>query len=182
MQTKKEQRLFIKKRYKEHTFEQLENLSAQICFWIEQNQSFKKSKYIFAFFPMKDEVNIKPLFEKYHDKVFILPKIVGGNLSLHIHKGKTFLKRESRFGIEEPTTEEFTDYSKIDLALIPGVAFDSSNNRLGRGKGFYDKILTHLSSYRIEKIGICFPYQLIKAIATEPHDVKMDEVVLAKQI
>jgi 5-formyltetrahydrofolate cyclo-ligase len=77
----------------------------------------------------------------------------------------------------EPTGEVFSvdSYHEIDLAVIPGVAFDRHGARLGRGKGYYDRLLSlMLNAY---KIGICFPFQLLEHIPSEPHDVLMNEVV-----
>lgn len=65
---------------------------------------------------------------------------------------------------------------KIDVILVPGVAFDAYGNRLGRGKGYYDKILKQTNAY---KIGVCFDFQFIENVPTEVHDVKMDKVVVS---
>ena len=64
--------------------------------------------------------------------------------------------------------------ASIDLAIIPGVSFDRKGNRLGRGKGYYDRLLNKLNVY---KIGICFQFQLTEpGLPTEDSDIPMDEV------
>ena len=75
--------------------------------------------------------------------------------------------------IEEPTGEAFTDYTQIDFAIIPGVSFDKNGNRLGRGKGYYDRLLPQLHSYNV---GICFDFQVSDEIPTESFDKPMHEV------
>ena len=65
--------------------------------------------------------------------------------------------------------------ASIDLAIIPRVAFDVHGNRLGRGKGYYDRLLPRLP--HTYKIGICFPFQLLEKVPTETQDVRMDEVL-----
>ena len=80
------------------------------------------------------------------------------------------------YNIMEPTGELFVDYASIDLAVIPGVAFDREGNRMGRGKGYYDRLLPKLRS--TYKIGICLPFQLVERVPTDEHDVKMDEVII----
>lgn len=80
---------------------------------------------------------------------------------------------EGAFHIEEPAGEAFTQFNEIDLSIIPGVSFDRYGNRLGRGKGYYDKLLPKLSSYNI---GICYQFQTREEIPSEPFDRKMDEV------
>ena len=75
---------------------------------------------------------------------------------------------------QEPGGEDFTDYEEIELGIIPGVSFDRQGNRLGRGKGYYDKLLPLLThSYNI---GICYRFQAQEEIPAEPFDRPMDEV------
>ena len=84
------------------------------------------------------------------------------------------------FGILEPATGSlFTDYDRIDLAVVPGMAFDRKGNRLGRGKGFYDRLLPLLKA---PKAGICFPFQLVEAVPVEPFDTPMDYVICGSAI
>ena len=90
------------------------------------------------------------------------------------YSGKADLQ-EGAFGIMEPCGELFTDYEAIDVAIIPGMAFDRHGNRLGRGKGYYDRFLPLLPT-RVFKIGVCFPFQLLDDIPMEEHDIKMDVV------
>ena len=79
------------------------------------------------------------------------------------------------FNISEPTGELFTQYADIDVAVVPGMAFDSRNNRLGRGRGYYDRMLPKLP--QAYKIGICFDFQLLPGIPTDANDVAMDEIL-----
>ena len=77
------------------------------------------------------------------------------------------------YGIEEPIGDVVKDYDRIELAIIPGVGFDLQGNHLGRGKGYYDRLLPKLKAY---KIGICFQFQVIEPIPFESFDIPMDEV------
>ena len=65
----------------------------------------------------------------------------------------------------------------IDVVLVPGMAFDSEGNRLGRGKGYYDRFLKLLTNPRPKLIGVCFDFQKVDMVPTEPTDVKVDVVV-----
>ena len=69
----------------------------------------------------------------------------------------------------------FTDYAAIDLAVIPGVAFTPDGRRLGRGRGYYDRLLARFA--RAYTIGLAFPFQLLEDIPTEPHDIKLNEIL-----
>ena len=89
------------------------------------------------------------------------------------------MKEGEQFGILEPTGEIFSDYEKIDLMIIPGVAFDRERKRIGRGRGFYDRLLAVNQN---KKMGICFSCQLVESVPTEDFDVKMDFVVTPNEI
>lgn len=65
------------------------------------------------------------------------------------------------------------------LILIPGLVFGANGDRLGRGKGFYDK---YLSGYRGIKIGICFGMQVVEMLPTETHDIPLDYIVTEEKI
>ena len=82
--------------------------------------------------------------------------------------------KKGKLNIMEPDGEIFSDYSKIDLAIIPGVAFDHLKNRLGRGKGYYDNFLKNKFIF---KIGVCFEFQLLDKIPTTNDDIKMDLII-----
>ena len=93
---------------------------------------------------MKDEVQTHAFIEKWsRSKRIILPVVTGDELELRVYTGPQDLAIGS-YGIAEPTGAPFTDYETIDLAVIPGVAFDRYGHRLGRGKGYYDRLLPQI--------------------------------------
>lgn len=112
-----------------------------------------------------------------HKRV-LLPVVTGDDLELRLYTPGSSLA-VGAFGIEEPQGPVFTNYSEIDLAVVPGVAFDAKGNRLGRGRGYYDRLLPRL--VHACKIGICFPFQLVDEVPAEPFDIAMDEVISGKQ-
>jgi 5-formyltetrahydrofolate cyclo-ligase len=75
------------------------------------------------------------------------------------------------FGIPEPAQDNPVPLNRLDLILVPGVGFDLRGRRLGRGKGFYDRMLSEAPGV---KCGICFDQQMLEAIPVEPHDVGVD--------
>ena len=102
-----------------------------------------------------------------------MPVVVGNILELRVYTTPEDLTIGS-YGIAEPIGALFTDYSSIDLAVIPGMAFDQQGHRLGRGKGYYDKLLPKIPA---TKIGICFPFQMIDEVPSENFDALMDAVI-----
>src|SRR5207342_2860520 len=77
-----------------------------------------------------------------------------------------------RFGLPEPVTAcSSLDLKQLDLTLVPGVAFALNGNRLGRGKGYYDRLLEKIPGC---KCGVAFDWQLKVDIPTEGHDVRLN--------
>lgn len=110
-------------------------------------------------------------------KTVVLPLVRGGKLELKKYcTGK--LVRGYR-GILEPSDDaEQVSPDEIDLALVPGVAFcrkDGRVLRLGRGGGFYDRLLPLL---QCRKIGICFDYRVLEDVPVDPWDAVLDELAV----
>jgi 5-formyltetrahydrofolate cyclo-ligase len=78
------------------------------------------------------------------------------------------------FGILEPQGDAVSP-AQLDLIVVPGVAFDAKNNRMGRGKGFYDRLLANLS---VPTVGVAYAEQLYLAIPTQPHDIPLNHVIV----
>jgi 5-formyltetrahydrofolate cyclo-ligase len=89
------------------------------------------------------------------------------NLATDIVTGK-FGVREPAAGCAEIPLDQF------DLVLVPGMAFDLQGNRLGRGRGFYDRLLEQVSGI---KCGVAYDFQLLETIPTEPHDAKVNFIL-----
>jgi 5-formyltetrahydrofolate cyclo-ligase len=79
------------------------------------------------------------------------------------------------FGIPEPSSGKVIGYNQIDLAIIPGVAFDMSGNRIGFGKGIYDRCLCMLRPDCM-KLALAYKFQLLDEIPVEDHDIKIDKI------
>ena len=117
-----------------------------------------------------------PLFKKWSsEKRILLPVVVGDDLELRIYTGPEDMSISGIYGIAEPTGEIFTDYAAIEFIVVPGVAFDAKGNRLGRGKGYYDRLLPRIPS--AYKAGICFPFQLVEEVPAESFDIRMDIII-----
>ncbi len=155
---------------------ELEALSLSLLQRLEQHPRFVEARTVLLYHSLSDEVDTHAFIDRWcSQKEIILPTVVGDDLELHHYTGSNCLRLGS-YGIMEPSGELFTDLDRITLAVIPGMAFDQQGNRLGRGKGYYDRLLPRLS--RAYKLGLCFPFQLLaEEIPHEPHDCRMDEVL-----
>ena len=171
---KKELRQHIRTLKSRYTHEQLDEMSCSIISQLIAHPLFKRAKTVLLYHSISDEVNTHDLInEAIKSKTVLLPTVVGEELELHSYT--TFSNtHKGSFDIIESDGPLFTDYQSIDLAVIPGMAFDVMGNRLGRGKGYYDRLLPKL---QCPLIGICFPFQFIENIPIEPHDKKVDFVI-----
>lgn len=173
----KEQKRLLRKQIKEaksrqHPQELAAN-SSVLLNHIEQHPRFIAARTVLLYYSLGDEVQTHAFVEKWHTaKKILLPVVRGDILELRHYTGKSCLA-EGAFHIEEPTGTNFTNYEEIELAIIPGVSFDRQGNRLGRGKGYYDKLLPLLQAYNI---GICYQFQANETIPSEPFDQRMNEV------
>ena len=140
---------------------------------------------ILAYWPLPDEVDIRPLINALvaQGTTVLLPKVVDDeHMELRRYASQSDLT-EGAFHIMEPTGAPFADYDKIDVALIPGMAFDAAGHRLGRGKGYYDRFLASLRPSGLIPhpspllIGVCFPFQRVAEVPTEEHDICVDEII-----
>ncbi len=95
-------------------------------------------------------------------------------MELRLYEGQESLE-VGAYGIMEPTGEPFTHYEKIELGIIPGMSFDNEGNRLGRGKGFYDRFLSKVP--QLYKIGLCFDFQRVDHVPCEPTGIKVVGVI-----
>ena len=174
---KKNIRLYIKKMKAHFTQIELNEMSFQIISILKTHPWFIKAKTICLYNSLSDEVNTQELIKELSnsDKKILLPSINARNvIELHEYSEGIDEIKIGAYGIKESQGKVFTDYSAIDLIIVPGVAFDINNNRLGRGKGYYDQFLRMTQA---KKMGICFPFQMLKEIPTEDHDIKMDAII-----
>jgi 5-formyltetrahydrofolate cyclo-ligase len=173
--TKKTIRDEIKKLKSQITVEEKIRKSAIIFELLENDQTFLKAETIMAYWSMTDEVQTHNFILKWAGlKRIILPSVDGENLQLKEFKGIENLTKGSLFGIPEPYGLIFEYPELIELVIVPGIAFDVQNNRMGRGKAYYDKLLVNLKAY---KIGVCFDFQLFEQIPTDEFDIKMDRII-----
>ncbi len=144
---------------------------------LEHTAGFMVSDNILIYHSLPDELPTQQFLKKWNGvKHFFLPRVNGVNLEI-LPYDESRLELGS-FYIEEPTGDNVVSPEEIDLIVVPGVAYDKNRNRLGRGKGFYDRLL---ATTKALKIGVGYDFQLLDEIPTEEHDVKMDFVITPRR-
>lgn len=146
-----------------------------------RNKVFKKAKVVMFYIAFGGEVNTRemireaiklgklicvPIFRK--DKEIMQPAIFVDNAKL----------KKGPYGVLEPATETFVKPEDLDLVVVPGIAFDKKGNRLGRGKGCYDRFLGKLSD-NTQSIGLAFDFQVLPLIPATSFDVSVKKIIFS---
>lgn len=141
---------------------------------IEQSAAFIVAENILLYHSLPDELSTREFIEKWASrKHFFLPRVNGVNLDI-LPYDRTRMAMGA-FHIEEPQGTDTARIDQVELIIVPAVAYDRRGNRVGRGKGYYDRLL---ADSRATKIGVGYDFQLIdEEIPAEPHDVAVDIVV-----
>lgn len=143
---------------------------------LERHASFLMAENILMYHSLPDELSTQSFIEKWSGrKHFFLPRVNGVNLDILPYDRSSL--RFGAFHIEEPQGDETADIHDIELIIVPGVAYDRQGNRVGRGKGYYDRLL---STSKATKIGMAYDFQVVDEIDAEPHDVKVDFIITDK--
>lgn len=189
---KEDLRREIRRRKQQYTSAQLEQQSLPIIARLKPRLA--EAKTVLAYYSLPDEVCTHQLIDDLvaEGKTVLLPKVIDATtMELRRYTGRKDLS-EGALHVMEPVGQPFTDYHLIDVALIPGVAFDADGHRLGRGRGFYDRFLTsHVSPLRSTEgrllpmgrktscflIGVCFDFQKVDAVPCEANDIPVDLVI-----
>ena len=151
--------------------------SIELC---ERLQAQMPSAHTILFFaPRPDELDVWPVLE--------LSLALGVNCALPFFDAekKSYGARQlqnlaseiiiGKYGVREPATScPKISLDRFDLILVPGLAFDLGGRRLGRGQGYYDRLLAEASGV---KCGVCHNFQLLENIPAEPHDAKVDFIL-----
>ncbi|OIP83170.1 MAG: 5-formyltetrahydrofolate cyclo-ligase [Porphyromonadaceae bacterium CG2_30_38_12] len=140
---------------------------------IELLPEFISARNILIYWSLPDELPTHSYILKWSkNKQILLPMVKGEQLLIKPFSSVNEL-RKSDMGIWEPEAQR--EYLKqIDLVIVPGVAFDRKRNRLGRGKGYYDR---YFNNKKVTKIGVCYDFQLLENIPADSYDIKMDKVI-----
>ena len=142
------------------------------------------------FMQQRDAMANDSVFEKSNQIVSILFEQQIWQIANHIHcyksKGREVITEDIINRAEQegkkvwyPGEYSSSNWPKTDLAIVPGVLFDNKGNRIGRGGGWYDKLLSSIVSY---SIGLAYDYQIVEDISTEEHDVAVDMIITESRV
>ncbi|MFM8457673.1 MAG: 5-formyltetrahydrofolate cyclo-ligase [Chthoniobacterales bacterium] len=137
---------------------------------------WQDARVVAAYAALPGEPDLRPL-DWAGEKTVLLPRVDGDDLVFHAVSDATHL-RSGAFGVKEPDPAKCPAFDPRDaeIIFIPGMAFTNEGLRLGRGRGFYDRLLAALPE-DILRVGVCFAEQIVAGIPSEPHDEEVDVVL-----
>ncbi|MXW44080.1 MAG: 5-formyltetrahydrofolate cyclo-ligase, partial [Candidatus Dadabacteria bacterium] len=151
--------------------------SALILKALLSEKVFSDASGVALYFPVNGEVDTREIFKKCVDlkkKVFF-PKTLGSDL-VFLRTRNIEELTPGAFAIPEPPADaERVRGDELDLVVVPGVAFDFSGNRIGYGKGFYDRFLKDIP--RQMRFGLAYRFQVLETIPSHETDVKTGRII-----
>lgn len=140
---------------------------------LEQSAAFTLAENVLLYHSLPDELSTHEFIARWADrKHFFLPRVNGMELDILPYNRSRLAT--GAFLIEEPQGDDIVSADILDLIVVPAVAYDRHGNRVGRGKGYYDRLLC---STHATKIGVGYDFQLVDEVDAEPHDVAVDIVI-----
>ena len=179
MMNKKEARTLIKERRMNLSKEYIDVASNKIFEKLLQNEYFKNAKVVMSYMDFKNEVKTDKIndFIKNSGEILVLPKVIDKETMIAIEDKNQYIV--SPFGNKEPDGEEYR--GNIDVIITPGVVFDRNKNRVGFGRGYYDRFFVKYPNAK--KIAIAFEEQIIdEGIETDKYDKKVDILITEENI
>lgn len=177
IEQKKALRSFMLKKRLNFSVDQKQTYDKLVCEALEEKITTKNAKTIHAYIPMGAEIDIKPLLERLIAKgiTVVTPKTLPKPIMENRILTSFDALEKGVFGTSHPATpiEYKGDY---DFIIIPGLAFDKNNYRLGYGGGYYDTFLAqHPKAF---KQGIFYPFQEVPEVPCETHDIQLNDVLV----
>jgi len=176
---KKEARTLIKERRMKLSLNYINSASDKIFEKLLQNKDFKNAKTVMSYMDFKNEVKTDKIntFIKNSGKILVLPKVIDKETMIVVEDKNQYIV--SPFGNKEPDGKEYI--GSIDVIITPGVAFDRDKNRVGFGRGYYDRFFVKYPNAK--KIAIAFEEQIIdEGIETDKYDKKVDILITENNI
>jgi 5-formyltetrahydrofolate cyclo-ligase len=164
--------------------EELRARSVEVCRLLVEQPEYKRAEVVLVFFSLSSEADTTPLVLRawQDNKRVLAPKVSWEQRRmLPIEIRSSLDLAEARMGIREPASGVPVPVGEIDLVILPGLAFDPFGNRLGRGKGFYDRFLAH-KDYRAVSCAIALEEQFVDFVPVGPHDMPIDMLVTDKAV
>jgi len=153
--------------------------SAKVCALLARQQVWREAKAVLFYAALPDEIDLTALMEAAlaEGRTVALPRFSAETGAYAACQIEDFSRdcAPGKFGVQEPAARcPIIALNRLDLALVPGVGFDAAGHRLGRGRGYYDRLLAGVTGTRC---GVAFDEQMTPEIPAEPHDITLNCII-----
>ena len=146
--------------------------------------AYATANVVLAYMGFGTEIETNAFFERIiaDGKTAVLPRVDRASQSLRLHSARSASELlTSKWGIREPRADaSAVSIDEVDFVLLPGVAFDRSGNRLGYGRGYYDKLLS-AANPALARVAAAFACQVVKRVPVGSHDKKVQCIFTEKE-
>lgn len=182
---KSEIRKNIKELKRKLSKEEQDQYSNSIVNCLVNLPEYHRADEIFCYVNFNQEVKTKKLIEKAlsEGKMVAVPKVMDDDMNFFYISSLNDLE-PGVLGIPEPVTtnEAIPNPNKSNLFLVPGLAFDLKGNRIGYGKGYYDRYFKKYNNCPINKIALTYDFQVLSLLPAEEQDIQMDQIITEKRL
>jgi 5-formyltetrahydrofolate cyclo-ligase len=142
-------------------------------------KAFKRAKRVMFYISLKGEVDTTEMIKEAQKlgKMILVPVCLNRTIIACILDEKARLQR-GPYGVWEPVVKKSVPARDVGLVIVPGLAFDKKGNRLGRGKGYYDRFLSKIPS-DVSTIGLAFDFQILPSVPATSTDISVQKVIHA---
>ncbi len=183
---KEEIRRLVRSVKNNHSSRELAEKSAAIVSRLFESREYKKAGTVMFYASKEREVDTLPAIKRALEEKIVVVPFVSGDAIIPVRIRSLKELAPGSFGVPEPAREVVGEKKnrispgRIDLVIVPGAAFDEEGNRVGYGKGYYDKFLK--KTRKAATIALAYEFQMVPGIPASGHDVTVQKIITEKRI
>ena len=183
--SKKDLRTRLKANLAALSADEIHERSRQACNLLVAQPEFERSEIVMVFLSLPTEISTAPLVLRawQEGKRVLAPRVSWEQRRMMPVEIRSLTEdiEDTRWNLRQPLQGDPVPLSMIDLVVVPGLGFDDAGNRLGRGRGFYDRFLVH-SEFAGSTCAVAFEEQVVEAIPADSHDIRVDMLITDQHV
>ncbi len=183
--SKKDLRTRLKASLAALSADEVHQRSRQACNLLVAQPEFERSETVMVFLSLPTEINTTLLVLRawQKGKRVLAPRVSWEQRRMMPVEIRSLAEdlEDTQWNLRQPLQGDPVPISMIDLVVVPGLGFDGAGNRLGRGRGFYDRFLAH-AEFTGSTCAVAFEEQVVEAIPADPHDIRVDMLITDQQV
>ncbi len=183
--SKKDLRTRLKADLAARSADEIHERSRRACNLLVAQPEFERSETVMVFLSLPTEISTAPLVLRawQEGKRVLAPRVSWEQRRMMPVEIRSLTEdiEDTQWNLRQPLQGDPVPISMIDLVVVPGLGFDCAGNRLGRGRGFYERLLAH-SEFTGSTCAVAFEEQVVEAIPADPHDIRVDMLITDQHV